>query len=88
MQNQLRQDNPSQNEHAATEAIRTLLFLKAEARNEQVLRCLADVASHLGAKNELAVIGALAGLEGEVAHIRTLMMLCRDSFPRTQKGEK
>jgi hypothetical protein len=82
------QNQPTHNPEPTTQAIRALLFQKAEARNEQVLKCLTDIAGHLRANHELAVICALTGIEGDVAHIRTLMVLCRDFFRRTEKAEK
>ena len=44
-----------------TEAIRDLLFRKAEALNQQLLTRLTDTTSHLSKNQDLAVIGALPG---------------------------
>ena len=58
-----------------TDAIRSMLFRKAETLNRRLLERLADVADHLSKRNHLAVIGALAGLEDDITNIRTYMKL-------------
>jgi hypothetical protein len=63
------------NQTSPTEAIRALLFQRAQILTDHLLRRLADVASHVNSKNHRAVIGALDGLEAEVQTIRTLMVL-------------
>jgi hypothetical protein len=63
-----------------TDAIRTLLFRKAETLNQRLLERLADVANHISSHEHRAAIGALAGLEADIATVRTLMMLMRDYF--------
>jgi hypothetical protein len=63
-----------------TDAIRTLLFRKAESLNQRLLERLADVANHISSREHRAAIGGLAGLEADIATIRTLMMLMRDCF--------
>ncbi len=63
---------------APTDAIRTLLFRKAETLNQRLLERLADVRDHLSKHNHRAAIGALAGLETDIATICTLLLLIRD----------
>ncbi len=65
---------------APTDAIRTLLFRKAETLNQRLLSRLADVADHLSKREHRAAIGALAGLEADIATIQTYMLLVRDHF--------
>lgn len=66
-----------------TDAIRDLLFRKAETINERLLTRLRDSASHLSNNEARAVIGALAGMESDVESLRTLMVLVRDCFQTT-----
>ena len=63
-----------------TEAIRSLLFRKAETINERLLTRLRDAASHLSKTQDRAVIGAIAGMEADIDMMRTLMALVRDHF--------
>jgi len=63
-----------------TDAIRTLLFRKAETLNQRLLERLANVRDHLSKRNHRAVIGALAGLEADLANVRAFMTLIRDYF--------
>ena len=46
-----------------------------------MLKRLGETARHLSENRELAVIGALSGMEVEVESIRTMMVLMRDNFP-------
>ena len=68
-----------------TEAIRTLLFRKADTVNKELHKRLWDTARHLSNNNELAVLGALAGMEAEVEALRTLMVLARDHFKSQER---
>jgi len=68
------------------EAMRNLLFRKAETLNQQLLKRLHDAERHLGKNNELAAIGALAGLESEIGSMRRLMTLVRDCFQAENSG--
>ncbi len=63
------------------EAIRDLMFRKAETLNQQLLKRLGDTARHLSKNNELGAIGAQTGLESDVTSMRKLMALVRDHFP-------
>jgi hypothetical protein len=63
-----------------TETIRSLLFEKVAALNQQLLKRLTDVSDHISRKETLGVIGALEGMDSEVETIRTLMRLVRDHF--------
>jgi hypothetical protein len=69
------------------QAMRTLLFRKAENLNQQLLKRLGDAQEHLSKHNELAAIGALAGMESDVSSIRKLMTLVRDCF-QTKNGKE
>jgi hypothetical protein len=61
-------------------AIRTVLFRKAETLNERVYLRLAQVAAHLQQGEHRAAIGALEGVDADIAQIRALMLLMRDCF--------
>jgi hypothetical protein len=72
-----------------TDAIRTLLFRKAETLNQRLLERLADVADHLSKRKHRAAIGALAGLEADIATICSFMVLVQDTFePDFSEGGK
>lgn len=75
------------NPQSPNDAIRALLFRKAETLNQQLLKRLGDAAKHLSTSNELGAIGALAGMESDVASMRGLMVLVRDYF-QTQPSEE
>jgi hypothetical protein len=70
-----------------TKAIRSLLFRKAETINERLLTRLRDAADHLSRNEDRAVIGALAGMEGDVERMRNFMVLVRDHF-RTENSKE
>ena len=53
-------------DQSPTEAIRSLLFRRAETLNEELLTRLRDVASHLSRNEDCAVIGAIAGMEADI----------------------
>ena len=77
------------NPQAPNEAIRDLMFRKAETLNQQLLKRLGDAARHLSKNNELGAIGALTGLESDVTSMRKLMALVRDHFQsRTPRRRK
>lgn len=71
-----------------TKAIRSLLFRKAETINERLLMRLQDAAGHLSRNENRAVIGALAGMEGDVECMRTFMVLIRDHFQTENSKEE
>ena len=71
-----------------TEAIRSLLFRKAELLTERLLTRLTDTASHLSKNEARAVIGALSGMESDIENLRTLMVLVRDCFQTTNSKEE
>lgn len=73
------------NPQPPNEAIRDLMFRKAEALNQQLLKRLGDAARHLSKNNELGAIGALTGLESDVTSMRKLMALVRDHFPEPER---
>ncbi len=73
---------------SANNAIRILLFRKAELIAQQLLRQLADTTSHLRKNEASAVIGALAGMESDIENLRTLMVLVRDSFQTKNSKEE
>ena len=75
------------NPQTPNEAIRDLMFRKAEALNQQLLKRLGDTARHLSKNNELGAIGALTGLESDVTCMRNLMSLVRDHFPEQNAKE-
>ena len=68
------------NQDSPTEAIRALLFQRAQVLNDHLLRRLADAAGHINNKEHRAVIGALDGLEADIQTIRTLMVLMEECF--------
>ena len=70
-----------------TEAIRSVLFRKAETLNQRLLERSTQIADHLGNRDDRAVLGALDGMEATVASIRTLMSLARDCFPPANSKE-
>ena len=63
-----------------TDAIRRLLFRRADLLTQHLLKRMADVASHIRSDDYRAVIGALDGLESDIQTIRTLMALMDDCF--------
>jgi len=69
------------------DAIRDLMFRKAEVLNQQLLKRLNDTSRHLSRNNELGAIGALTGLESDVTSMRKLMALVRDHFPEQNAKE-
>jgi hypothetical protein len=71
-----------------TDAIRNLLFRKAEVLNHRLLERLADTTSHLSKNEARAVIGALAGMEPDIENLRTLMVLVRDCFQTNNSKEE
>ncbi len=71
-----------------TNAIRSLLFRKAETINERLLTRLHDAAIHLSRNEDRAVIGALAGMEADVESMRTFMVLVRDHFQTENSKEE
>jgi hypothetical protein len=68
------------NPQSPNEAIRSLLFRKAEVLNKTMLQRLTDAAGHLSSNEDRAVIGALAGMEVDIGSMRRLMTLVRDCF--------
>jgi hypothetical protein len=70
------------------EAIRSLLFRKAELLAEQLIMRLTDAMSSLTKSEERAVIGALAGMEADVMDLRALMVLVRDYFQTTNNSKE
>ena len=70
------------------EAIRSLLFRKAELLAEQLIMRLTDAMSSLTKSEERAVIGALSGMESDVLDLRALMVLVRDYFQTTDSKEE
>ena len=75
------------NPQTANEAVRDLMFRKAETLNQQLLKRLGDTARHLSKNNELGAIGALVGLESDVSNMRKLMGIVRDHFPAQSSRE-
>ena len=75
------------NPQTPNEAIRDLMFRKAETLNQQLLKRLNDTARHLSKNNELGAIGALTGLESDVTAMRKLMGIVRDHFPEQNAKE-
>ena len=71
-----------------TNAIRSLLFRKAETINERLLTRLHDAASHLSRNENRAVIGALAGMEVDIESMRSFMVLIRDHFQTENSKEE
>jgi hypothetical protein len=62
------------------EAIRTALLRKAEMLNTRVRIRLAEVAGHLQQDEHLAALGALEGVETDIARMRVMMLLIHDYF--------
>lgn len=70
-----------------TEAIRSAVFRRARTINQQLLVRLEEVENHLGSGSHLAVIGALEGVEANIASMRSLMLMLRDCFaPAPSEG--
>lgn len=63
-----------------TEAIRSLLFQKAETVNQQLLKRLSEASDHISRRETLGVIGAIEGMEFDLESLRTFMRLVRDHF--------
>lgn len=56
------------------------MFRSARTNNQRLLVRLEEVDAHLSSGSQLAVIGALEGVEADIARIRNLMLVLRDCF--------
>ena len=68
--------------HSKNEVMRTMLFNLAETTIEKVRRRLTDASAHLKRRNADGVLGAISGLEHDIARIRCLMSVAEDFGPK------
>lgn len=63
-----------------------MLFKRAESKTDAMLRRLTDARAHLKRRDPDGVLGAIEGLERDLAGIHSLMSLAQELGPTEEVG--